>query len=111
MDGMQREELERLMFFEQTREKAAASYARNPKDADVFFFSPICFFFFFFLNYKLCGGCTVFGEKKATRVWIQCFFGVRNGIFHLFLSPLSWFLFLFLFLELLCYYFGLWMDL
>ncbi|CAK9251315.1 unnamed protein product [Sphagnum jensenii] len=34
MDGMQREELERLMFFEQTREKAAASYARNPKDAD-----------------------------------------------------------------------------
>ncbi|CAM6047720.1 unnamed protein product [Sphagnum compactum] len=34
MDGMQREELERLMFFEQTREKAAAGYARNPKDAD-----------------------------------------------------------------------------
>ncbi len=45
MDGMQREELERLMFFEQTREKAAASYARNPKDADVFFFSPLCSFF------------------------------------------------------------------
>jgi hypothetical protein len=46
MDGMQREELERLMFFEQTREKAAASYARNPKDADVFFFlsSLFCFF-------------------------------------------------------------------
>ncbi len=46
MDGMQREELERLMFFEQTREKAAASYARNPKDADVFyFFSPLSSFF------------------------------------------------------------------
>jgi membrane protein insertase Oxa1/YidC/SpoIIIJ len=53
MDGMQREELERLMFFEQTREKAAASYARNPKDADVFFFSPLCFFFFFFFFFKL----------------------------------------------------------
>jgi hypothetical protein len=43
MDGMQREELERLMFFEQTREKAAAGYARNPKDADV---DCLCFFVF-----------------------------------------------------------------
>jgi len=49
MDGMQREELERLMFFEQTREKAAASYARNPKDADVFFF--LSSFFFFLRNF------------------------------------------------------------
>jgi hypothetical protein len=46
MDGMQREELERLMFFEQTREKAAASYARNPKDADVFFSLLFVPFFF-----------------------------------------------------------------
>ncbi len=45
MDGMQREELERLMFFEQTREKAAASYARNPKDADVFIFLSSLFGF------------------------------------------------------------------
>jgi hypothetical protein len=34
LDGLQREELERLMVVEQTREKAAAGYARNPKDAD-----------------------------------------------------------------------------
>jgi hypothetical protein len=34
MDVMQREELERLMFFEQTREKAAADYARSPNDPD-----------------------------------------------------------------------------
>lgn len=32
---MQREELERLMFFEQTRENAAAEYVRSPTDADV----------------------------------------------------------------------------
>jgi hypothetical protein len=48
MDGMQREELERLMFFEQTREKAAAGYARNPKDADV---DCLCFFFFWFFGF------------------------------------------------------------
>lgn len=35
MDSMQREELERLMFFEQTREKAAADYLRSPTDPDV----------------------------------------------------------------------------
>ena len=35
MDSMQREELERLMFFEQTREKAAADYVRSPTDTDV----------------------------------------------------------------------------
>ncbi|KAH9561323.1 hypothetical protein CY35_05G016200 [Sphagnum magellanicum] len=34
MDVMQREELERVMFFEQTREKAAADYARSPNDPD-----------------------------------------------------------------------------
>jgi tetratricopeptide (TPR) repeat protein len=34
MDSMQREELERLMFFEQTREKAAADYIRSPTDPD-----------------------------------------------------------------------------
>jgi len=34
MDIMQREELERLMFFEQTRERAAADYARSPNDPD-----------------------------------------------------------------------------
>jgi tetratricopeptide (TPR) repeat protein len=34
MDSMQREELERLMFFEQTREKAAADYVRSPTDTD-----------------------------------------------------------------------------
>jgi len=39
MDIMQREELERLMFFEQTREKAAADYARSPNDPDV---SGVC---------------------------------------------------------------------
>jgi hypothetical protein len=41
MDVMQREELERLMFFEQTREKAAADYARSPNDPDV---SMVCLF-------------------------------------------------------------------
>jgi hypothetical protein len=54
MDGMQREELERLMFFEQTREKAAAGYARNPKDADVdclYFFFVFFGFFFGLLNF------------------------------------------------------------
>lgn len=35
MDSLQREELERLMFFEQTREKAAADYIRSPTDPDV----------------------------------------------------------------------------
>jgi hypothetical protein len=39
MDVMQREELERLMFFEKTREKAAADYARSPNDPDV---SMVC---------------------------------------------------------------------
>jgi tetratricopeptide (TPR) repeat protein len=34
MDNMQREELERLMFFEQAREKAAAEYNRSPTDPD-----------------------------------------------------------------------------
>ncbi|CAM6105242.1 unnamed protein product [Calypogeia fissa] len=34
MDSIPREELERLMFFEQTREKAAADYLRSPTDPD-----------------------------------------------------------------------------
>eukprot|EP00897_Mesotaenium_endlicherianum_P009177 jgi/Mesen1/8288/ME000045S07749 len=32
--GISREEVERLMFFEQAREQAAADYKKNPKDAD-----------------------------------------------------------------------------
>eukprot|EP00246_Nothoceros_aenigmaticus_P009223 TRINITY_DN245_c0_g1_i3.p1 TRINITY_DN245_c0_g1~~TRINITY_DN245_c0_g1_i3.p1 ORF type:complete len:180 (+),score=28.78 TRINITY_DN245_c0_g1_i3:77-616(+) len=34
MESIPREELERLMFFEQAREKAAADYIRSPKDPD-----------------------------------------------------------------------------
>jgi hypothetical protein len=56
MDGMQREELERLMFFEQTREKAAAGYARNPKDADV---DCLCVFLFFFVFWVFSLVCWV----------------------------------------------------
>jgi hypothetical protein len=47
MDIMQREELERLMFFEQTREKAAADYARSPNDPDVRVY--VCVFFLLLL--------------------------------------------------------------
>ncbi len=47
MDIMQREELERLMFFEQTREKAAADYARSPNDPDVSVY--VCVFFLLLL--------------------------------------------------------------
>ncbi|KAJ7532527.1 hypothetical protein O6H91_13G007700 [Diphasiastrum complanatum] len=34
MDGLPRDELERLVFFETAREKAASDYLKNPTDAD-----------------------------------------------------------------------------
>lgn len=54
MDNMQREELERLMFFEQTREKAAADYIRSPTDPDVRFSRFLCSF---------CSSCSFAGFR------------------------------------------------
>jgi hypothetical protein len=52
MDIMQREELERLMFFEQTREKAAADYARSPNDPDVSVYMCVFFLLLLFVGQR-----------------------------------------------------------
>jgi hypothetical protein len=78
MDIMQREELERLMFFEQTRERAAADYARSPNDPDVSVY--VCVFFLLLLfvgqrervNYSWRNKAPLERERERERENLEC---------------------------------------